>query len=599
MDVVTEDPSVYLVFSDVNRELFYKVETYQRAVSERDNDSNRHYSLAKALHEAGDLRSALKVAHKAVNLSPTNAEYAHLLGIILYDSRQARQAVQQFSTALSLDRQRVDTCFYLGLALYRLGLRDESYSAFKLAHQIDDEFLPAEWALALWLPQVFENAEEISEAKHRWDHGVKFLSRKFADRGSALPNDAVLGPALFTNFFLAYQGHHEVQRYRRYGALLHSVVSKRFPQQSCHSRRRRHKRVRIGFVSAHFRFHSVGKTHGRWVTDLDSEHFESHLFHVTGLDDESGMNEAFRQSSARYVRTTSAGLLVRAIRESAPDILIYLDIGMDARTSIPAALRLAPIQCVAGGHPVTTGFPTLDYFISSELMEPDDAQSHYSEKLVLLPNLGGSFPRPPVKAISEPDSSTPVYLCSQSLYKLLPQYDWIFPEIASRVRNCEFWFFEGSMPGIQGTVQTRLSSAFSSYGLSYNDFVHFLPPMDYLNFLRINQRADIFLDTIGWSGMNTAIEALACGLPIVTLPGRTMRGRHCFALLSRIDVTDTIAKDVDHYCAIAAGLGRDADRRSKLSRLISTRVSRLFDDQAPIDALSEFLLRTCHSGTKA
>jgi len=31
--------------------------------------------------------------------------------------------------------------------------------------------------------------------------------------------------------------------------------------------------------------------------------------------------------------------------------------------------------------------------------------------------------------------------------------------------------------------------------------------------------ADIYLGTIEWSGCNTTLEAIACGLPIVTFPG--------------------------------------------------------------------------------
>ena len=52
-----------------------------------------------------------------------------------------------------------------------------------------------------------------------------------------------------------------------------------------------------------------------------------------------------------------------------------------------AAQRLAPVQCSSWGHPETSGFPTIDYFLSSELMEPRNGKDHYSEELVLLPNL--------------------------------------------------------------------------------------------------------------------------------------------------------------------------------------------------------------------
>ncbi len=41
----------------------------------------------------------------------------------------------------------------------------------------------------------------------------------------------------------------------------------------------------------------------------------------------------------------------------------------------------------------------------------------------------------------------------------------------------------------------------------------------------LNRCCDLFLDSVGWSGCNSTLEALACGLPVVTWPGELMRGR--------------------------------------------------------------------------
>ena len=57
---------------------------------------------------------------------------------------------------------------------------------------------------------------------------------------------------------------------------------------------------------------------------------------------------------------------------------------MDIRTYFLAFSRLARVQCVTWGHPDTTGIPNMDYFISSNLIEPKEADEHYSEKLQRL-----------------------------------------------------------------------------------------------------------------------------------------------------------------------------------------------------------------------
>ena len=77
----------------------------------------------------------------------------------------------------------------------------------------------------------------------------------------------------------------------------------------------------------------------------------------------------------------------REILADAPHVLIYPGLLMDTSSLQLAAQRLAPVQCNSWGHPETSGLPTLDYFLSSDLMEPPDAQAYYTEKLVRLPNL--------------------------------------------------------------------------------------------------------------------------------------------------------------------------------------------------------------------
>ncbi len=76
------------------------------------------------------------------------------------------------------------------------------------------------------------------------------------------------------------------------------------------------------------------------------------------------------------------------------DTLIYMDIGMEPMSYFLAFARLARVQCVMGGHPITTGIGALDYFMSSDLIEVDHAQNHYSEILVRQPFGSFHFSRP-------------------------------------------------------------------------------------------------------------------------------------------------------------------------------------------------------------
>lgn len=81
---------------------------------------------------------------------------------------------------------------------------------------------------------------------------------------------------------------------------------------------------------------------------------------------QDGATEMARKLCDRFVQ---GPLPVRCwrkeIAKDASHVLIYPDIGMDPGAGQLGAHRLAPVQCVTFGHPKTTGYPTIDYFLSS------------------------------------------------------------------------------------------------------------------------------------------------------------------------------------------------------------------------------------------
>src|SRR5262249_14340317 len=116
---------------------------------------------------------------------------------------------------------------------------------------------------------------------------------------------------------------------------------------------------------------------------------------------------------------------IAAMQSDHLDILMLPDVGMTASSRILSQYRIAPVQFAAWGHPVSTRSPNVDFFLSSDLMDPDNAQDHYSERLVRLPNIAlylepGAY---------EPDRSSTFDLPAarvllgalQSLFKSLPQ----------------------------------------------------------------------------------------------------------------------------------------------------------------------------------
>jgi predicted O-linked N-acetylglucosamine transferase (SPINDLY family) len=269
---------------------------------------------------------------------------------------------------------------------------------------------------------------------------------------------------------------------------------------------------------------------------------------------------------------------------------------MDAMTVKLASLWLAPVQCASWGHPETSGLPTIDYYLSSDLMEPHDAGDHYAERLVRLPNLSIYYePQEVCPVDADRDmfglpSGSVLYHCCQTLFKFLPQYDEIYPRIAREAGDCRF-LFAASNSSMTEQCRLRIDRAFERFGLKADDYVVFLSYLDQVKYDALNRISDIFLDPIGWSGCTSTLEAIGCNLPVVAFPGPLMRGRESGAILKMMGTTETIAGSIDEYVMLAVRLAKDLEWRRHISDTIAARKHRVYRDRACITALEEFLYR--------
>ena len=103
------------------------------------------------------------------------------------------------------------------------------------------------------------------------------------------------------------------------------------------------------------------------------------------------------KNSNFFYNSIDVDSLINKISSDNIDALIYLDIGMEPKIQILASLRLASVQCLGMGHPVTSGMTNIDFALSSELMETGNAQKYYKEKLIKLPNTSQCYPEPEIK----------------------------------------------------------------------------------------------------------------------------------------------------------------------------------------------------------
>ncbi len=588
------------------------VEAYESVWHLRPDDPSLTRSLAAALRCAGDEgRAALLSGHafyldgrhsRAISeitrglalVRGDTASYVELGHALLSEGRYA-DAIDICNAGIALYPLAADLFQTLVEARLKTNRPDEAARVVQAAQEAlsNPQFMSTERYLSL--PVVYEDEAEIGAWRRRFGEGLRALTQETnVDDADALRQArANIRPS----FFLGYQAQNDLALQREHGDLIHRIMRASFPDWARARPMPRldsGDRIRVGYVLAGN--DGIDPLFLGWLSGHDRKQFEIVTYQIGGTVAPSTRH--FKAASDRYCYLPSElDEVCEHILEDRLHVLVFLYVGMSPLVSQLASLRLAPIQCAAWGHPMTTGLPTIDYFISSEMMEPEDADTHYSEALVRLPGIGIVVQRPflPPLSTTRAEFNLPeeavVYLSPQAPAKYLPQYDHVFADIAGRVPHALFVLFDLRGPEVMRTLRRRLDRAFAHAGLDRDRFIRFLPRQRYDKYIELIRQSDVFLDTFGWSGGLTTLDAVRCALPVVTCPGRFMRGRQSLGILRHMGVTDTVATSVDNYIEIAVRLGRDQAWRQQLSRQLTERQDRLCEDWTSVSALEDFYTR--------
>ena len=563
----------------------------ERAVAADANYALAWANLGGLKRDVGDDGGAEVALRRALALDPNQRGALATLGGLLRERSGLTEAADLFARLATLDAGNANAKLQLAGTLAE---RDElvaAREAYAAAFERDPGLLRAAFGAHLTLPMVAASAGAVGAARNAFAEGLSTLERSLPARAAALAPDRLLDELRWSNFLLAYQGEDDRTLQARYGALVGSLLQVRSPEwvRPLATRVRTGSRIRVGFVSTFFRDGTVGRYFDHWLRDLPKDEFEVFAYHLLPGTDALSNRLASEIEHFRHFPWWRPSQLAPRIRADALDVLVYPELGMGAVPFALASLRLAPLQCAGWGHPVTTGLPTVDVYLSSAAMEPPDAREHYTERLVTLPGIGTRYAMPAVPPPADrlqlglPDG-VPLLLCPQSLFKIHPENDALFARALAAVPEARLVFFEGRDPALTERFLRRLETA----GVARARLVA-LPQCAHDDFLRIVAACDLVLDTLRWSGGNTSLDALACAVPIVTLPGRFMRGRQSAAMLQMMGVDGLVAADADDYVRIVTRLLRDPTVRNEYAAQIRAAQARIFDDPAPVAAFASFL----------
>ena len=572
------------------------LDSFEEALRLRPGDATLRLHKISALLALERPADALRCADEALSIrNDLAAAHSAKAGALRMLHRHAA-ALPCLDQALQLGPANLEAWCNRGVLMGEMGNIDAAVRSYRRALELAPDYIQA-WTrlLASLIPAVPASAEEAQAGRDAFD--AELSARERVAPGRALSADQALAAAQQTLFYLSYQEECNLNllgRFRRpLAERLADFLRGPRPDVAVHSAEP--QPFRVGFVSAHVFDHSVYTAIlAGWLRGLGRARFELSIFSVGTKDDVETQHA--RQSVDRFeTGVRSVPDWARLIHDRALNALIFPEIGMNDVTLGLATLRLCPNQLAGWGHPETSGLPTIDLFLSADRLEPPDAQQYYCERLVRLPNLGVHYephrvPSSPADLAALGRHSGPIFLCAGVPFKYAPQYDRIFVEIARRLGPCRFLFFQHDKFELSRRLLQRISRAFQVAGLDPIRHLASIPWQSRACFFGLLRSADVYLDTIGFSGFNTLMQAVECRLPCVTFEGRFLRGRLGSGILRHLGLDELVATDVDGYIGLATRLAASPTYRATIREKLDLAASKAYGDETAVDALAGILL---------
>lgn len=559
----------------------------ERAVGIDPAYAKAHNILGNALHALGQKEEAISAYRRALDIDPEMADVHTNLGNAMKLSRRYREALAAYRQALAIDSDYASAHYNLGNLQQDLGQFEDSRISLRRSLEIQ-ESAGAAVRLALLCPIIPASTDQIQTVR---DEVVAALDT-LEDRGTQLVDP--YAETRFTNFLFAYHGVDDrplQERIAQFYLRACPDLGWTAPHCTAKPRGRSGDRIRLGVASAFFTGHTIAKLFEGLITSLSWDRFEVVLFQAPGKIDETG--ETYGGQVDKVVSLTACNIPEAREKIAAEelDILFYPDIGMTSLTFFTAFARLAPVQCCSWGHPVTTGIPNMDYFLSSRWIEEPGGEQYYSEHLVKLDHFPMCYRRLPAPSATQDRAALglpgegALYVCPQTLFKLHPDFDHTLGALLQR--DPEGWVILIE-DGFDGHWQERLMGRFRQAFPDQVDRVCFIERLPTERFVDLLAVADALLDVPQFSGGNSSLEALSLGTPIVTWPMPFMKARVTAGFYRAMGVTDLIADSLESYVDIAYRLAHDQEWREVMCGRILESNDVLYENDGAVRDFERF-----------
>lgn len=511
------------------------------------------YNYAYALGEVGKTNQEIKMYDLLLKKN-TSSNYDVLVNksIALMELKEfelAKQCAIEATAISSPNRQHAwEILGDIEYAIGEITIACEAYRQYfrKIINQshrlILEKFIDAAISL-LNLPGVYESSDHIELTRKKYVQNLKIACEIAHSLPAEVFKENNFGPKIafkINTFYLAYQQRED-------DLLLNKMLVELYQILLCESAfkytklpiENSQKKKKVLVIST-FKYHPELFIFNQ-INGFLNSNYELHCYAV---------NSSYQPSSSvtNYLKLKfnpdNYGDVINFIQKQRFDFVFMPDIGMSIESRLLSTFKLGDKTFMNWLHPISSGSPYVDYFLSGELMEGEHSIERYSEQLLRLPGIGINFEitGKTEKELNFSDADERFNIgCLQTPFKYHPNFDKIYPLLCLANPKIKFHFFDYHIKKFTNQLMDRLKKEFARHELNIENHIEIHPRISSRDaYLKHLAGYHLILDAQGWSGGNTTLDAINSGVPVFSLYEQDgdIRNKHTSAILNILNLQE-------------------------------------------------------------
>jgi protein O-GlcNAc transferase len=569
---------------------------YRRALALAPSNAGLRHNLGVALAGAGRTDEAASVLAEAARLDPASAAAWLALGYLEFGRDRLDAAEAAFANAAGMTPASFAAQYNLGYVRHEQGNFAGAIAPLEIARALDPaneqawyqihntrlaagdaeaalrEFLafePHAARTARFLRAALEFVRALGEPRRE----PPLLREVFAFEFGAddlAPLAGMLGRLQY--FDVAREDLRRL--YDAYDRLMQRRIAGATPLAASV---RRPGKLRIGYLSADFRQHVMGRLMADVIGAHDRDRYAIHLYAVPGPFRMDALTDRFRTLADRFVELPPRSDLEAARAIAADDCDVLVDLmghTTFSRSSIYMHKPARRIVTHLASHGAI-GIRQVDFKLTDRHADVADAGLFQIERPLPMASCVLPFRRaarggaqgPSRVALGIPEDAV-VIGEFVTVQKLSPRCLSLWREVLRRASAALLLF----SPTVDAEIPS-LRRQLAGHGIDLARVAFAPAGIDEATAAARYDVVDLVLDTLPYAGGDTTLAALDAGVPVVTLEGLRHAERMGVSILRHAGLDEFVTTDECAYVELAVALATDASARARAAAEVRERFS--------------------------